>query len=179
MQYIGVFVLMALASCVFGQEAVKPRPSPLAITSALYKDTYLKITYSQPHKRGRDVFGKLVPFGEVWQTGDNEATEMTITRNIIIGTDTLRAGTYSVFTIPGEANWTIIFNASVGQWGIYNYNEKKDVLRFEAPVEQLSGIVFEPFTIDIFPRNDQADISLIWDQTKVSFTVQFLEPEPR
>jgi hypothetical protein len=77
-------VLVMFPTISLAQEAIKPRPSPLAISSARYKDTYLKITYSQPHKKERVIFGKLVPYGEVWRTGANEATEITITRDILI-----------------------------------------------------------------------------------------------
>ncbi|MCU0398742.1 MAG: DUF2911 domain-containing protein, partial [Cyclobacteriaceae bacterium] len=84
-----------MALSTFAQQAVKPRLSPLAIISAKYKDTYLKITYGQPHKRGREVFGNLVPFNEVWRTGANEATEITLTREVYLAGNLLQAGTYS------------------------------------------------------------------------------------
>src|SRR5882757_6280278 len=82
----------------FSQESDGPRLSPLALVTARYKDTYLKIVYSQPQKKGREVFGKLVPYGQVWRTGANEATEITVTRDIIINALPLKAGTYSLFT---------------------------------------------------------------------------------
>lgn len=158
------------------QEAIKSRPSPLALATARYKDAYLKITYSQPHKKGREIFGKLVPYGEVWRTGANEATELTLTRDVIINSQTVKAGTYSLFTIPGKENWTIIINSDVGLWGAYNYTSKLDVLRFDVPVESLEDVVYEPFTIAINTKADKAEVSLLWDRSKVSFLVQFQEP---
>ena len=83
------FVFLSLAS--HAQEALKPRPSPLAKVTTKYKDTYLSIIYSQPQKKGREIFGNLVPFGQVWRTGANEATEMTITRPVTIGGKELKA----------------------------------------------------------------------------------------
>jgi hypothetical protein len=174
-----LFLLIALTTPLFGQEAVEPRPSPLAIVSYKYKDTYLKITYSQPHKHGREVFGKLVPFGKVWRLGANEATELTISREVFIDSHLLSAGTYSVFAIPEKDKWIIIFNSDLGQWGAYNYNPDKDVLRIERATQVLPGeLVYEPFTIAIDPKNNKADIVFTWDKTTISFGVDFIEPKP-
>lgn len=170
-----LILLFPLAS--FSQEAIKARPSPLAIVTARYKDTYLKIIYSQPHKRGREVFGKLIPYDKVWRTGANEATEITITKNISVNNQPLKAGTYSLFSIPGKEKWTVIINSDLGMWGNYNYNQKMDVLRFEAPVELLRETVYEPFTILLEQKTDTATISLLWDKTKITFPIQFNEPK--
>jgi hypothetical protein len=174
-----LFGLIIVTHSLLGQEALEHRPSPLNMVTSRYKDTYLKIIYSQPQKRGREIFGELVPWGEVWRTGANEATELTITQDILIHSDTLKAGSYSLFTIPGKDRWQVIFNADLGLWGSYNYNPKKDVMRIDAPAQTTDGVVYEPFTISINPRNDKADISLMWDKTQVSFTIQYLEPKPK
>ncbi|MEQ9413416.1 MAG: DUF2911 domain-containing protein, partial [Cyclobacteriaceae bacterium] len=96
--------------------AQEQRTSPLSITTSRYKDTYVKIVYSQPQKKGRAIFGKLVPYGKVWRTGANEATEITITGDILVDGKELKAGTYSIFTIPNENTWTVIFNTDLGLW---------------------------------------------------------------
>jgi hypothetical protein len=172
-------ILLFSSFSLFAQEAVQPRPSPLAVVSCKYKDTYLKIVYSQPHKRGREVFGKLVPFGQVWRLGANEATELTITREVFIDSQLLQAGTYAMFAIPEKDKWTIIFNSETGQWGSYNYNPAKDVLRIERATQILPGeLVYEPFTIAIDQKNNKADIVLTWDKTTISFGVDFIEPKP-
>jgi hypothetical protein len=80
------------------QVVLKPRPSPLAIASVRYQDNYIKVTYSQPQRKNRKIFGELVPYGKVWRTGANEATELTTTRDIQIADILLRAGTYSLST---------------------------------------------------------------------------------
>lgn len=159
---------------IYGQEAVTPRPSPLAITTMKYDDTYIKLTYSQPHKRGRDIFGGLVPYGHIWRTGANEATEITLTGDVLIQNDTLRAGTYSIFTIPQKDKWTIIINEEVGQWGSYNYNQEADVMRFDVPTEKVQDVVWEPFTITFKQRNEKGDLLMMWDQTKVTIPIEFL-----
>lgn len=155
------------------------RPSPTAITSARYKDSYIKITYCQPRKHGREIFGKLVPYGEVWRTGANEATEITLTRDVFVKDTLVSAGTYSLFTIPGKETWTIILNKDLGLWGAYNYNAKMDVLRIEIPVKSTGTETYEAFTMQFDQRNSVADLLLIWDKTKISIPIQFIEPKPQ
>lgn len=172
------FCLWLLVFMASAQDAVKPRPSPLAVVTSRYKDTYIKITYSQPHKRGRAIFGGLVPFGQVWRTGANEATELTVTRDIKINGTDLKAGSYSLFTIPQKDAWTIIINGELGLWGAYNYNSKLDVARFDVPVTPVTEFIYEAFTILIDPRNARADLVLAWDRSKVIIPIQFQEPTP-
>ncbi|MBX2966382.1 MAG: DUF2911 domain-containing protein [Cyclobacteriaceae bacterium] len=175
-RFLILFVLLASAGVAEAQQAVKPRPSPTAIVTVRYKDTYLKLTYSQPHKRGREVFGKLVPFNEVWRTGANEATEFTITKDAYIGGNLVPAGTYSLFTIPTPEKWTIIINKENGLWGSYNYNPKLDLVRFDIPVTE-NTVAYEAFTITLDHRNNVADLLLVWDKTKIVIPIQFIEPK--
>lgn len=165
--------LLVLSHCLAAQELLKRRPSPLAISSMRYKDNYVKITYSQPQKKNREVFGDLVPFGKVWRTGANEATEITTTRDIQIDSILLKAGTYSLFTIPHPDKWTIIINSDVGLWGAYNYNPLKDVWRFDVPVTPTDKI-YEPFTITFDQRNELADLLMMWDDTKVAIRIKLI-----
>ena len=168
-----ILFFSALTAATFGQEPAKVRPSPLSIAAIRFKDAYIKITYSQPQKRGREIFGKLVPYNEVWRTGANEATEITTSKNIQINGTLLKAGTYSIFTIPQKDKWTIIINGEVGLWGAYNYNSKLDVMRFDVPVAPID-IVYESFTMQFDHRNEVADLLLYWDKTKISIPVKFI-----
>jgi hypothetical protein len=170
--YLLLFPLAALA-----QEPAKSRPSPVAIAAAKYKDTYLKIVYGQPQKKGREIFGQLVPFDQVWRTGANEATEIHLTRDIKINNLDLKAGNYSLFTIPEKDKWIIIINADLGLWGSYNYNIKSDVLRFDVPTVTIAE-TREAFTIQIDQKNDKAELTMSWDKTKVTIPIQFSEPKP-
>jgi len=170
-----ISILASILLLSFGleaQELLKLRPSPLAISSVRYKDNYVKITYSQPQKKNRNIFGDLVPLGKVWRTGANEATEITTTRDIQIDSFLLKAGTYSLFTIPGGDKWTIIINSDVGLWGAYNYNPLKDIWRFDVPVEATDKI-YDPFTIIFDHRNEVADLLMMWDDTKVTIPIKF------
>lgn len=166
-------ILTVLTNIKTEAQEAKTRPSPLAITSSRYKETYIKITYSQPRKNGREIFGELVPFDKLWRTGANEATEITCTKDILINGLLLKAGTYSLFSIPNQIKWTIIINSDLGLWGSYNYNAKKDVFRFDVPV-YTSESVYEAFTIQLDQKNDVADLLILWDKTKVSIPIKFL-----
>ncbi|MEQ9591491.1 MAG: DUF2911 domain-containing protein [Cyclobacteriaceae bacterium] len=166
-----LMVLLPLA--VAGQ--MERRTSPLSMVTSRYKDTYLKITYSQPQAKERVVFGGLVPYGKVWRTGANEATELTVTHPITVNGTEINAGTYSIFTVPDKNKWTIIFNSDLGQWGSYNYNEKKDVIRFDVPVQKINQPE-EAFKIQIDPLNNKAIVSMRWEHTQVSFEILYSEP---
>ena len=166
-----IFFLLEQAEA---QEAIKPRLSPLEIVTLKYESTYVKVTYGRPHKKGRVIFGELVPFGEVWRTGANEATEITFTQDVKINNKKLEAGTYTLFTIPEEDKWTVIFNSDLGQWGAYNYNPVKNVLEIEADVSELD-ITYEPFTIEFQLQDGEAELIMMWDKTKASFTIDFID----
>ena len=176
MKNLSATLLITLLSSVilYGQEAITPRPSPIAIVTMKYEDSYVKVTYSQPHKRGREIFGDLVPYNQVWRTGANEATEITTTGDLMIGNKKLKAGTYSLFTIPSPDKWIVIFNKHLGQWGSYNYTEKADELRVEVPTSELTNVVFEPFTISFEQQNEVAQMELKWDTTKVAVPIKFI-----
>jgi len=152
------------------------RKSPIAIAKATHdaSNTYIKIVYGQPYKRDRQIFGNLVPYNSVWRTGANEATELTATKDIIFGGKHLDAGTYALFTIPRkDENWTVILNSELGQWGAFDYNEAKDVMRVQVPSTDKEAIT-EAFTIQFSEiENDSTNIILRWDQKVVKIPIQF------
>ena len=169
-----IFLSITTTLDIFAQLPLKPKSSPLDMTSIKYDSTYVKITYSRPHKNGKKIFGELVPYDSLWKTGDNEATEITTNNKILIGSDTLHAGTYSIFTIPGEQSWTIIFNKKVGLWGNYLYDEKYDVFRLVASVDK-THVIYEPFTIEFGKKiMKNTELYFIWENTKVIIPVEFL-----
>lgn len=152
------------------------RISPVALASISYKDTYVKITYGQPAKRNREIFGGLVPYHEVWRTGANEATEITLTRDVVILGKSVTAGTYSLFTIPKPDEWIIILNKDVGLWGAYNYNSRQDYFRWSVPVKKLEEKMYERLTMSFDDRNNEADLNICWDDICVRLPIQFNEP---
>lgn len=164
-----VFSLFAYQSSL-AQDALEPKASPTDIAKATLKDTYIKVTYARPHKKGRVVFGELVPFGKVWRLGANDATEITITKDVKMAGNAVAAGTYTMFCIPEADKWTIILNKELGQWGAYRYSEKADLLRFTVPVAK-SDKVYEPFTIKLDAKGTEANMSIIWDETQVNIPI--------
>ena len=169
-----LFVVLTFPLAGLAQNPEQQRPSPLAIAAMRYKDAYVKITYSRPQKLGREIFGKLVPYGQVWRTGANEATEITVTKSVQLNGSLLKAGTYTIFSIPNKDKWTIIINTEVGLWGSYNYNSKLDEMRFDIPVQQVTGESAELFTIKFDQRNELADLIITWDHVKVSIPFKFI-----
>jgi len=124
----------------------------------------VKVDYCRPYKKGRAIFGGLVPYGNVWRTGANEATVIELGQNVDVAGKALSAGTYSLWTIPEKENWTIIFNRETGQWGT-DYNAAEDVLRVPVTAHPHNPAA-DQFTIMFSPHTNGADMLLIWDQTE-------------
>ena len=133
----------------------------------------IKIIYSRPAKKGRTIFGELIPFGQVWRVGANEQAEITFYENVKIGDKAVRAGTYTLFVIPTATSWTIILNSEVDIWGAYKYNKTRDVARVTVPVAQTNGEI-ENFSIQMVKKGDNvAHINFGWDRTFVEVPVTF------
>lgn len=183
-----IIILLSIAllfSCTKEKQPQEPDPvrrkSPIAITSITHipTNTYAKIVYGQPYKRGREIFGELEPYGEVWRTGANEATEMTITKPILFNKNKIEAGTYSLFSIPRQNRWTIILNDSLGQWGAFDYNQAYDLLRTDVPVQKDEQVT-ETFTIQFTEIvGDSSAIVMRWDTTKVKIPISFIEDDSK
>jgi hypothetical protein len=140
--------------------------SPRDTVRAAVGGARLHVDYSRPSKRGRQVFGGLVPWDEVWRTGANRATHLTTDRALRVGDVTIPAGTYTLFTIPSRAGWTLIVNRQTGQGGL-DYDASQDLARVPMRVETLPEVV-ERFTIAIEPEGAGGVLSLVWDRTAAS-----------
>lgn len=169
-------LILCLVSSALAQDALQQKPSPLGLVTYKFDSSYVKVTYSRPHLRGREAFkdgSELAPLGEVWRTGANEATEITLTKDVTLAGNPIKAGTYSVFTIPGKDKWTIILNNDLGQWGAYKYDEKKDYIRFDLPVVA-SKDIYEPFTIMFDQSNGEVKMQMVWSDTMVEIPILFM-----
>jgi len=134
--------------------------------------TDIEIVYSRPSAKGRPIIGGLVPFGEVWRTGANNATKITFSTPVKLEGNDVPAGTYALFTIPGESEWTIIINKGAAQWGAFQYDEKADVVRFKVNPITL-GEHIETFTIEFnHIRDDSAVMNLVWEKTVVPIRLE-------
>lgn len=148
---------------------------PARVTFGKDGEPLAKVQYGRPQKNGRDIFGELEPFGKVWRTGANENTEIRFYSDVSFGGEQVPAGTYSLFSIPGEENWTVILNSQTDRWGAYSYDESKDVARVEAPLQN-PGAPVEILTI-YFEGTDrsEADLVITWDGALVKVPVEFSE----
>lgn len=159
---IVVIVLIAIAGGFFAYTSTLSPEEKLSFNN---NGLEVNVTYCQPSKKGRDVFGTLVPFGKVWRTGANAATIISFNKDVAVAGNPVSAGEYTLWTIPNESSWTIILNKETGQWGT-NYDESEDLLRVEVPVEEVSSVI-EKFTIKLEKADNGIDMDLSWDNTKV------------
>ncbi|MCB0656126.1 MAG: DUF2911 domain-containing protein [Saprospiraceae bacterium] len=132
-----------------------------------------RILYSRPQKKGRSIFGELVPYGEVWRLGANEATELTLYKDAMLGDANLKAGTYSLFAMVEEDTWTILVSTDLYIWGHYHMDESKIIARIPAKVEPMDEEA-EAFTITFVDQeNGSVAILFAWDHTKVTLPIKF------
>jgi hypothetical protein len=194
-------ILFALGCATYSsaQQLVKtPRPSQKASVMQTIGVTDITITYSRPGVKGRTIWGDapaamesrakgeatldnqlerqkdepIVPWGHIWRAGANEATMFVVTDDVLINGQPLKAGTYSLHTLPNKDEWTIIINGDPGQWGSFDYDSKKDVLRVKTKAETASDNQ-EWLSYTIEPVNESsARVNLRWERLRVPFTVE-------
>lgn len=134
-----------------------------------------KVVYGRPQKKGRVMLGGIEPYGTVWRTGANETTEIKLFRDVTFAGKKIKAGTYSLYTIPDKSEWTIIFNSKLDTWGAYEYDETKDVVRFKVPVTKPEAEV-EAFTIAFAAEEGAvgtADMILAWENSLVKIPLKY------
>ncbi|MFK5982061.1 MAG: DUF2911 domain-containing protein [Flavobacteriaceae bacterium] len=163
--------LMVPSTSITAQEFSDLNKSPMDIASypSSYKEAnkQMKIIYSRPQLKGRSL-EKLAPNGKVWRTGANEATELVLYTDYTLGGKPLKAGTYTMATIPGDKEWTIIINSDLNTWGSYYYKENKDVARIKVPVKMV-GESLEAFSIALVDDgNKGVTMHLGWDKVRVA-----------
>ena len=194
--FLPMIIFAAALTALAQAPAIRaPRPSQKASVMQTIGVTDVTITYSRPGVKGRKIWGDppaalaagtatlddqnkrpkdmvIVPYGHVWRTGANEATQFEVTDDVLINGQKLPAGSYSLHTIPGKDEWTIVFNGTANQWGSFNYDEKKDTLRVKAKPEWLTEnqewlmYSFDPVT------DNSAQVNIRWEKVRVPFTVE-------
>jgi len=195
-----VFVLFAVMSFIFAAADTSlgqlrlPRPSPKASVTQAIGVTDLTITYHRPGVKGRKIWGDppagtkgeatldnsrsrpadmpIVPYGHIWRTGANDATQFVVSDAVLINGQPLAAGEYSLHTIPAKDEWTIVFNGTANQWGSFSYDPAKDVLRVKTKPETLTeNQEWMSFTIDPASENSVM-VNLRWEKVRVPFRVE-------
>jgi hypothetical protein len=143
--------------------------SPRDTARATIGDAQVWIDYSKPMKRGREVFGGVVPWNSVWRTGANAATQLNTSAELVIGGATVPAGKYTVWSVPSQNGWKLILNKQTGQWGT-EYHVEQDLARVDAKVETLTTPV-EQLVIAFEPAAAPTTLTITWDKTRVSVPV--------
>ena len=161
-----LLLLMAGSFTLMAQDDKSKRPSPPAKLETTIGDLNVVIDYSQPAVKNRTLGKEIAPYGKVWRTGANEATTFTVNRDVKIEGKDLKAGTYTLYTIPGEEEWTVIFNKQTGQWGT-RYDEAQDALRVKVKPAKAADFA-ERMTFS----QDNGAIQLHWADTAVRFKVE-------
>ncbi len=146
-------------------------PMDMATFPSSYKiaDKAVRVTYSRPQLKGRSI-SELAKAGEVWRTGANEASEITLYKDVKLGGTTVKAGTYALFSIPGEKEWTVILNKKLNQWGAYSYDESADVARVKASVSSGKESL-DAFSIAFDEGDNGAKMVMGWGTTRVSLPI--------
>lgn len=166
-QIIALLLLLATGFTALAQQSgtTTQQTTPLLSPRAFASNKHVSVSYGQPSKRNRVIFGELVPYGQVWRTGANEATEITFRTKMKIAGVPVDTGTYTFFTIPGEKEWTIILNKQLGQWGAYEYekHKDKDVVKVNVPVVPLKKMQ-EKLVYEV----SRKALTIKWDKTSVN-----------
>ncbi len=169
--FITFLVGFSLSVNGFSQELKLPAPSPTCVVKQDFSTSNIEITYSRPATRGRKIFGSLITFGQVWRTGANSATKITFGEDVTLANNPLKAGSYALYTVPGENSWKIIINKGTSNWGVSVVHQKDDVIQFEVPLKKASDMV-QSFTISVDNiLNNKCDLTLSWENTKIVIPV--------
>lgn len=169
--FLTTVLVAATTVAVLAQEDKSKRPSPPAKVSETINGKTITIDYAQPAAKGRNVWdskGSLAPYGKVWRTGANEATVFETSKDLTVEGKALPAGKYALFTIPGEKEWTVIFNKKADQWGAYDYKESDDALRVKVPAKK-APMTMERFTIKL---DKKGTVGLFWADAGTEFKVK-------
>ena len=171
-----ITTLLFISFLTFTQSSSAQKFSKLDVSpmdAASYPSDYknslkdIKIVYSRPQLKGREL-SSLAVNGEVWRTGANEANELTLYNDMLLGDTLVKAGTYTFYTIPGEKEWTAIINSDLNVWGAYFYNEKNDVARLTVPVT-MDDESLEALSIVFDGDMDGVTMHLGWGNVRVAF----------
>lgn len=160
--------LMLAAAPAAAQRDKSQRPSPPASAACKFSDgKSITVDYSSPRMKGRKIYGGLVPFGQPWRTGANEATTFVTDADVTVNGKTIPAGNYTVYTVPAEQRWTLIISKKTGQWGIPYPGEGEDLLRADMKVASLPSPV-ENFTISFGQAGGRCTLQIDWETTRAS-----------
>jgi len=164
--------LFALFAFLAATACSAQRPSPAASASCeLGTGKTVKTDYSSPRVKGRKIYGDLVPFGQVWRTGANEATTFVTSSDIVVGGTNVPAGKYTIFTVPNADKWSLVISKGTGEWGTQYPGQDKDLARVDMKVSKLSSPL-ENFTISYEKSGSGCTMNLDWETTRASLDIK-------
>lgn len=177
-RFLFLFIFLSVASIGTSQDFSDLDKSPMDAVMARAKDnsSLMRIIYSRPYKRNRKIFGKLVALDTIWRTGANEATEIRFYKDVLFNGEKVEKGTYTLFTIPHEKEWTIIINEVKQSWGLTNYSSDQDLLRTKVK-SMLTAVTVEQFSISIRTNNGSFNLLMGWDDRFILIPILPLEDE--
>ncbi len=162
--------LLIFTAASFAQDKPKPSP-PASATCDLGGGKTIKTDYSSPRMKGRKIYGDLVPYGQVWRTGANEATTFVPSTDVMVGGKSVPAGSYTIFTVPNADKWTLIINKKTGEWGIPYKYESDELARVDMKVSKLPAPV-ENFTISYAKSGNGCTMNIEWESTRASVDIK-------
>jgi hypothetical protein len=168
-----VIVTLALAGvALLARQDKSSRPSPPAKAECKLQGAKgITIDYSSPRAKGRKIFGALVPYGQIWRAGANESTTFVVGSDVTVGGKAVPAGSYTLFTIPGEDKWTLVISKKTGEWGTAYPGADNDLARVDMKVSKLSAPV-ENFTIAFDPAGTGCALKMEWETTQASVDIK-------
>jgi hypothetical protein len=162
-----LLVFAALVALIGAVAAQRNRVSPHETVELTLNGKKITVTYGRPSMKGRKIMGGLVPYGQVWRTGADEATVLTTEADLMIGTLAVPKGSYSLFTLPSESGWKLVVNKVSDQWGAFSYDQKQDLGRTDMKVGKTSAPV-EQFTITLAKAGNGGVMKMEWENTSAS-----------
>jgi hypothetical protein len=144
----------------------------LKIQDKINEPLSIRLIYSRPQKNGRDVFGGLVEYGQVWRLGANEAVEIEFYKDVKIGANKVKKGRYTLYAIPNENKWTMILNRDTDTWGAFKYDQKKDVLRVDIKPEKQPDVT-DSYSMYFEKSETGANLFIVWDNIKATLPIGF------
>jgi len=163
--------LGVLTTPSLGQADKSKRPSPPAKAECNFADgKTISVDYSSPRIKGRKIYGGLVPYGQVWRAGANEATTFVTNTHLTLGAKDVPAGSYTIFAVPNQDKWTLIISKKTGEWGIPYPGEADDLARVDMKVTKLPSPV-ENFTIAFDQAGTACTMRLDWETTRASLEI--------
>lgn len=182
--FLGLTIVSATVKAQFKAPALDKSPMDVSYYPANFpilkiqnkaSDPLLaRVLYSRPQKNGRSVFGDLIEYGKIWRLGANECTEIELYKDVKIDNARLKKGRYSMYAIPFQDKWTLIFNRETDIWGAFQYDDKKDVLRTEVKLEKQQEPI-ETFTLLFDKTNSGANMIMAWDNVKATLPITFIK----